>query len=110
VWAEGGTLSENNLNWIANFIWGIADDVLRRCLCPWKIPDVILPMTVIRRLDAVLEPTKQAVLDMKDKLDRAGIVADQHMPCARRRTKRLQHIQVHPPRPSGARKATAAQS
>jgi type I restriction enzyme M protein len=36
-------------------------------------------MTVIRRLDAVLEPTKQAVLDMKDKLDRAGIVTNQHI-------------------------------
>ncbi len=31
-------------------------------------------MTVLRRLDAVLEPTKQAVLDMKDSLDKAGIV------------------------------------
>jgi type I restriction enzyme M protein len=36
-------------------------------------------MTVIRRLDAVLEPTKQAVLDMKERLDRAGVVADQHI-------------------------------
>ena len=39
-----------------------------------KYRDVILPMTVLRRLDAVLEPTKQAVLDMKDALDRMGIV------------------------------------
>jgi len=38
-----------------------------------KYRDVILPMTVIRRLDAVLEPTKQAVLDMKAVLDKAGI-------------------------------------
>jgi type I restriction enzyme M protein len=79
VRAGDGTLSENNLNWIANFIWGIADDVLRDVYVRGKYRDVILPMTVIRRLDAVLEPTKQAVLDMKDKLDRAGIVADQHM-------------------------------
>ncbi|HII93542.1 MAG TPA: hypothetical protein HA262_15685, partial [Methanosarcina sp.] len=35
--------------------------------------DVILPMTVLRRLDAVLEPTKQSVLDMKAALDRADI-------------------------------------
>ena len=50
---------------IANFIWGIADDVLRDLYVRGKYRDVILPMTVLRRLDAVLEPTKEAVLDMK---------------------------------------------
>jgi type I restriction enzyme M protein len=59
---------------IVNFIWGIADDVLRDLYVRGKYRDVILPMTVLRRLDAVLEPTKQAVLDMKASLDRAGIV------------------------------------
>ena len=62
-----------NLNWIANYIWGIADDVLRDVYVRGKYRDVILPMTVLRRLDAVLEPTKQAVLDMKASLDAAGI-------------------------------------
>ena len=62
-----------NLNWIANFIWGIADDVLRDLYVRGKYRDVILPMTVLRRLDAVLEPTKQDVLDMKSSLDKAGI-------------------------------------
>jgi type I restriction enzyme M protein len=38
-----------------------------------KYRDVILPMTVLRRLDAVLVPTKQAVLDMKASLDKEGI-------------------------------------
>lgn len=66
-------LDSNQLSWIVNFIWGIADDVLRDLYVRGKYRDVILPMTVIRRLDAVLEPTKQAVLDMKDKLDKAGI-------------------------------------
>ena len=65
--------SESNLNWIANFIWGIADDILRDVYVHGKVRDVILPMTVIRRLDAVLEPTKQNVLDMKKRLDAAGI-------------------------------------
>ena len=60
-------------NWIANFIWGIADDVLRDLYVRGKYRDVILPMTVLRRLDAVLEPTKQAVLDMKASLDEASI-------------------------------------
>src|ERR1700688_36337 len=62
-----------DLSWIANFIWGIADDVLRDLYVRGKYRDVILPMTVLRRLDAVLEPTKQAVLDMKVSLDGAGI-------------------------------------
>ena len=62
-----------NLNWIANYIWGIADDVLRDVYVRGKYRDVILPMTVLRRLDAVLEPTKQAVLDMKASLDAAGV-------------------------------------
>ncbi len=66
--------SGENLGWIANFIWGIADDVLRDLYVRGKYRDVILPMTVLRRLDAVLEPTKQLVLDMKASLDRAGIV------------------------------------
>jgi type I restriction enzyme M protein len=63
----------DQLNWITNFIWGIADDVLRDLYVRGKYRDVILPMTVLRRLDAVLEPTKQAVLDMKASLDKAGI-------------------------------------
>ena len=58
---------------ISNFIWGIADDVLRDVYVRGKYRDVILPMTVIRRLDAVLEPTKQDVLRMKNQLDKAGI-------------------------------------
>jgi len=62
-----------DLNWIANFIWGIADDVLRDLYVRGKYRDVILPMTVLRRLDAVLESKKQAVLDTKAMLDRAGI-------------------------------------
>ncbi len=64
-------------NIIVNFIWGIADDVLRDVYVRGKYRDVILPMTVIRRLDALLEPTKEKVLGMKKQLDGAGI-ANQH--------------------------------
>ncbi len=60
-------------NQIVNFIWGIADDCLRDIYVRGKYRDVILPMTVIRRLDAMLEDTKQAVLDMKKKLDSVNI-------------------------------------
>ena len=61
------------LNTIANFIWGIADDCLRDVYVRGKYRDVVLPMTVIRRLDAVLEDTKPQVLEMKKTLDTAGI-------------------------------------
>lgn len=60
-------------NSIVSFIWGIADDCLRDVYVRGKYRDVILPMTVIRRLDALLEDTKGAVLNMKKKLDAAKI-------------------------------------
>jgi len=69
-------MDHTQLNWIANFIWGIADDVLRDVYVRGKYRDVILPMVVIRRLDAVLEPTKDAVLKMKATLDN-GKIANQ---------------------------------
>src|SRR6202162_6043018 len=67
-------MEAQQLCWIGTSIWGKADDVLRALYVRGKYRDVILPMTVLRRLDAVLEPTKQAVLDMKRSLDEAGIV------------------------------------
>jgi type I restriction enzyme M protein len=67
-------VDQPQLNWIANYIWGIADDVLRDLYVRGKYRDVILPMTVLRRLDSLLEPTKPAVLDMRATLDKAGIV------------------------------------
>jgi type I restriction enzyme M protein len=71
--AENKVGGNGKLNWIANFIWGIADDVLRDLYVRGKYRDVILPMTVLRRLDAVLEPTKQDVLELKASLDNANI-------------------------------------
>ena len=63
---------------ISGFIWGIADDVLRDVYVRGKYRDVILPMTVIRRLDAVLEPTKDAVRAAKERLDAARITNQDH--------------------------------
>ena len=60
-------------NKIVSFIWGIADDVLRDLFRRGKYPEVILPMFVIRCMDAILEPSKQAVLDTKQMLDGANI-------------------------------------
>lgn len=60
-------------NTLVSFIWNIADDVLRDIYVRGKYRDVILPMTVIRRLDALLEDTKDDVLKMKERLDKSGI-------------------------------------
>lgn len=67
-------MASENIGWIIGFIWNIADDVLRDVYVRGKYRDVILPMTVIRRLDAVLESTKEAVLKINAQLDQAGIV------------------------------------
>ncbi|TVP79465.1 MAG: SAM-dependent DNA methyltransferase [Puniceicoccaceae bacterium] len=69
-------------NKIVSFIWGIADDVLRDLFKRGKYPDVILPMCVLRRLDAVLEPTKKDVLETRKMLDDAGITEQSAALCA----------------------------
>ena len=92
---------------ISSFIWGIADDVLRDVYVRGKYRDVILPMTVIRRLDAVLEPTKDEV--------RAHEGADGRTPASPTRTKHLRQASgeafyntslLPAPRPHIARAAT----
>lgn len=50
-------------NKLVSFIWSIADDCLRAVYVRGKYRDVILPMVVLRRLDTLLEPTKDAVLE-----------------------------------------------
>lgn len=67
---------------IVSFIWGIADDVLRDLFKRGKYPDVILPMCVLRRFDAVLEPTKKAVLETREMLDKAGITEQRAALCS----------------------------
>ena len=52
---------DNNYNQIVSLIWNIADDVLRDVFLRGQYRDVILPMVVLRRLDALLEPTKEEV-------------------------------------------------
>ena len=67
-------MQDPQLQTISNFIWGVANDILRDLFQRGKYRDVILPMTVIRRLDAVLEPTEPKVLEEKKWLDQAGII------------------------------------
>src|SRR5580693_4335577 len=95
-------------NKIVSFIWGIADDVLRDLFKRGKYPDVILPMCVIRRMDAVLEPTKQAVLDIKKLLDDAQITEQARRARRSRRPGLLQHLQIHPARPDVPGQPTTA--
>ena len=61
------------LTWIAGFLWRVADDVLRDLFSPGDYRKIILPMTVLRRLDAVLGDTKSAVMSLKQTLDAAKI-------------------------------------
>jgi type I restriction enzyme M protein len=66
-------LDTQSLQPIINFIWSVADDVLINKYLENQYQDVILPMTVLRRLDLALEPTKDRVLkthnEFKDKMD-----------------------------------------
>ncbi|PWV49570.1 class I SAM-dependent DNA methyltransferase [Chitinophaga sp. S165] len=60
-------------NKLVSFIWSVADDCLRDVYNRGKYRDVILPMVVLRRLDALLEPTKQEVWnEMSFQRDEAG--------------------------------------
>ena len=68
-------------NKIVSFIWGIADDVLRDLVKRGKYPGVILPMCVIRRMYAVLAPTKQRVLATREMLDEARITEQRAALC-----------------------------
>lgn len=67
-------LSTVEHNRLVSFIWSVADDCLRDVYVRGKYRDVILPMTVIRRLDSVLEPTKKQVLETKKMLDENGVL------------------------------------
>lgn len=78
------SLNTQNLQPIINFIWTVADDILINKYLENQYQDVILPMTVLRRLDLALEPTKEKVLktynDFRDKLDNLSglLTSEQH--------------------------------
>ncbi|WCE94275.1 type I restriction-modification system subunit M [Acidithiobacillus ferriphilus] len=57
---------------LANFIWSVAD-LLRGPYCPPQYERVMLPLTVLRRFDAVLAPSKEAVLKRHAQLSSKGI-------------------------------------
>ena len=57
---------------IVSFLWGVAD-LIRDAFKRGKYQDVILPLTVLRRLDCVLAPTKEKVLRRKEELRGRGL-------------------------------------
>ena len=63
----------NQFQPIISFIWSVADDLLRDIYVKGKYRDVILPMTILRRIDVMLEPTKERVIQAyetyKDKIE-----------------------------------------
>jgi type I restriction enzyme M protein len=57
----------SNYNQISSFIWNVCDDVLRGLFKPHEYGDVILPFTVLRRLDCTLETHKDEVYEIYEK-------------------------------------------
>jgi len=82
-----------------SFLWGIADDVLRDLFRRGKYPDVILPMCVLRRLDAVLEPSKARVLEAKQKSLMPPRSRSRPQPCGQRQARPLQPVALRVARP-----------
>lgn len=78
------SLNTQSLQPIINFIWSVADDVLINKYLENQYQDVILPMTVLRRLDLALEPSKEKVFktyeDFKGKIDNLSglLTSEQH--------------------------------
>lgn len=74
----------NNANFgqLVSFVFGIANDCLVDVYDVGDYRKIILPMMVIRRFDAVLEPTKQKVLKMKEQLDAAGVTEQDDALCS----------------------------
>ena len=74
-------MENKNFGPLVSFLFGIANDCLVDVYDVGDYRKIILPMMIIRRFDAVLEPTKKAVLDMKANLDAAGILDQDEALC-----------------------------
>lgn len=74
-------MEKANFGQLVSFVFGIANDCLVDVYDVGDYRKIILPMMVIRRFDAVLEPTKKAVLEMKKNLDNAGITEQDEALC-----------------------------
>lgn len=75
-------MEKANFGQLVSFVFSIANDCLVDVYDVGDYRKIILPMMVIRRFDAVLEPTKKAVLEMKKNLDAAGITEQDEALCS----------------------------
>ena len=75
-------MDKANFGQLVSFIFGIANDCLVDKYDVGDYRKIILPMMVIRRFDAVLEPTKKAVLEAKRNLDADGVTDQDDLLCA----------------------------
>lgn len=66
-------MEQSQYNFLFSFIWNIANDVLVNAFNKGDYKKVILPMLVLRRIDVLLEPTKDAIIQMKEQLDKNKI-------------------------------------
>lgn len=64
-----------------SFLWNIANDVLVHAFEKGKYKDIIMPMLVLRRIDVLLEPTKDKVLEHKEQLDKFGVTNQDQTLC-----------------------------
>lgn len=64
-------MEQSQYNALFSFIWNIANDVLVNAFNKGDYKRIILPMLVLRRIDVLLEPTKDSVLERKEQLDAA---------------------------------------
>lgn len=64
-----------------SFLWNIANDVLVHAFEKGKYKDIIMPMLVLRRIDVLLEPTKDKVLERKAQLDKFGVTNQDQALC-----------------------------
>lgn len=62
-------MNQQQYNQLFSFIWNIATDVLVYAFEKGDYKKIIMPMMVLRRIDVLLEPTKERLLEMKKKLD-----------------------------------------
>jgi type I restriction enzyme M protein len=67
-------MDQQTYNQLISFIWNIANDCLVHIYNKGDYRKIILPIIVIRRFDAVLEPSKKQISTMKKALDEQGIL------------------------------------
>ena len=86
-------MNQSQYNQLFSFIWNIATDVLVYAFEKGDYKKIILPMMVLRRIDVLLEPTKQQLLTQKELLDKYSEPGPYSVQCNWLSV--LQHIEVH---------------